>query len=89
MGLSIMRSKGIPVMMDFIPQWPVRSGRHYWNVMLDNRGKNVVFLATESDPGMPHKVEEKLGKVYRQTYAIRIYAHFRCGNRSSLFGEML
>ena len=51
MGLSIMRSKGIPVMMDFIPQWPVRSGRHYWNVMLDNRGKNVVFLATESDPG--------------------------------------
>ena len=70
MGLSIMRSKGSPVMMDFIPQWPVRSGRHYWNVMLDNRGKNVVFLATESDPGMPHKVEEKLGKVYRQTYAI-------------------
>ena len=43
MGLSIMRSKGIPVMMDFIPQWPVRSGRHYWNVMLDNRGKKCSF----------------------------------------------
>lgn len=70
LGLNVMRAKGIPVMMDFTPQWPFMTGRHHWNVVLSNQGRNVVFLATESDPGMPHKVDAKMAKVFRKTYAI-------------------
>lgn len=44
----MMRSIGIPVMLDFTPQWPFRSMGHYWNVLLDNTGKNLAFGGCET-----------------------------------------
>lgn len=69
-GVSVMRSKGIPVAFDFTPQWPFQAQGHSWNVVLANNGKNVVFTGAESDPGTPHKAEDKMAKVFRKTYAI-------------------
>lgn len=69
-GVSVMRSKGIPVAFDFTPQWPFQAQGHSWNVVLANNGKNVVFTGAESDPGIPHKAEDRMAKVFRETYAI-------------------
>ena len=38
----IMRACGIPVGIDFTPQWPFRSSGHYWNTLLDNSGKTFL-----------------------------------------------
>ena len=69
-ALLVMRSKGIPVIIDETPQWPFRSMGHSWNTVLHNTGKNVVFAGANTNPGEPHKVEHKMAKVYRRTYAI-------------------
>lgn len=69
-GVSVMRSKGIPVAFDYTPQWPFQAQGHSWNVVLANNGKNIVFTGAESDPGVAHKAEDKMAKVFRKTYAI-------------------
>lgn len=63
------RSCGIPVAYDFTPQWPFRSMGHTWNSLLANNGKGIPFGGTESNPGEPHKLEDKMAKVFRRTYA--------------------
>jgi hypothetical protein len=70
LSLGLMRSKGIPVVTDFVHQWPFRSGKHSWSVVLTNRGRNVEFPAGFANPGEPHKPDERRGKVFRRTYAI-------------------
>jgi hypothetical protein len=69
LSLGVMRSKGIPVAIDFTPQWPFRSQGHAWTVVLTNRGKNVEFPAGFSNPGEPHKPDEKKAKIFRKCYA--------------------
>lgn len=75
MATSIMRSSGIPVMMDFTPQWPFLDLGHSWNILLANNGKNIPFSGAESNPGEPHKLGEKMAKVYRRTYAHNAEMH--------------
>lgn len=66
---SVMRSNGIPVAIDFTPQWAARASGHSWNVILPNNGKCIPFSGVGSDPGEPHMPDEKMAKVYRKTYA--------------------
>lgn len=70
LALPVMRSKGIPVMEDFTPQWPFQPQSHSWNIVLNNDGKNMVFSAGSSNPGELHKPDEKMAKVFRKTYAM-------------------
>ncbi|GHT51010.1 hypothetical protein FACS189440_19420 [Bacteroidia bacterium] len=70
LALAVMRSKGIPVMEDFTPQWPFQPQSHAWNILLNNRGKNMIFSAGTSNPGELHNPDEKMAKVFRRTYAI-------------------
>jgi len=70
LATAVMRAKGIPVVMDFTPQWPFRSMGHSWNVLLETSGKKVVFEGCERAPALPHKEEYRMAKVFRQTYAI-------------------
>lgn len=67
----IMRACGIPVCVDFTPQWPTRPRGHHWNVVLDNSGKYIPFMGAESNPGYPCKDDYVVGKVYRYTYALQ------------------
>lgn len=67
----IMRACGIPVGVDFTPQWPYRSSGHYWNTLLDNTGKNIPFMGGESNPGYPCKAGNIIAKVYRKTFAVQ------------------
>lgn len=65
----VMRACGIPVAVDYTPQWPFRSSGHYWNTLLDNSGKNIPFMGGESNPGYPCKAGYIMAKVYRKTFA--------------------
>lgn len=67
---AVLRSEGVPVAIDFTPQWPFREIGHSWNVVLANSGKPIPFGGVESNPGNPHKLDEKMAKVYRNTYAV-------------------
>lgn len=70
LGTYVMRSLGIPVGNDFLPQWPYRNQGHNWNVVLVDEGEHTrMFLGAEDSPGTPHKPLTKKGKVYRRTYA--------------------
>lgn len=68
-AINVMRSKGIPVALDFTPQWPYQSQGHSWCVVLTDNGQNVIFAGVESDPGHPHIADKKMAKVFRYTYA--------------------
>jgi len=70
LAIYTMRAAGIPVGRDFVPQWPYRDLGHEWNTLLDSNGKTIMFLGSEDDPGTPHKLGTKKGKVFRQTFAI-------------------
>ena len=43
-----MRSVGLPVGIDFVPQWPWRSMGHSWNYLLLDNGNTIPFMGTES-----------------------------------------
>lgn len=68
-AMYIMRACGVPVSVDYTPQWPNRSKRHIWNVVHNNNGKDVVFLGGDIDPGFPHYPSDKFAKVFRHTFA--------------------
>ena len=69
LAFYVMRATGIPVAIDFVPQWPYRSMGHEFNALIDKDGRSVMFLGSEDDPGTPHKPGARLGKVYRHMYA--------------------
>lgn len=64
-----MRSKGIPVGIDFTPQWPDRLYGHYWCVFPNLRGKTSMFNPFASNPDYPHYSHAEFAKVYRRTYS--------------------
>jgi hypothetical protein len=71
--LAVMRSNGIPVVIDLLPQWPYRGGGggHSWNFLLDPLRNQVIFEELNGvEPGGALRPYSALGKVYRSTYAI-------------------
>ena len=67
----IMRSLGIPVVMDFTPYWGNLNGGHEWNALIINK-KPIPFVGSESDPGKTKidlAFQRKRGKVYRHTFS--------------------
>jgi hypothetical protein len=66
---AVMRSFGIPVVIDFTYQWPFRSLGHEWNVLLMTHGVNVSFGGGEEGPGELHMPGQRMAKVFRNTYA--------------------
>ena len=68
-AVRVMRSKGIPVGIDFTPQWPDRLYGHYWCVFPNLRGKTTMFNPFSTNPDYPHYSHAEFSKVYRRTYA--------------------
>lgn len=72
MTTLVMRALGIPVTTDMTPQWGVRGNTgHVWNVVLDENGRNIPFVGTESNPGEGFHNENyyKMTVVYRKYFA--------------------
>lgn len=66
-----MRSIGVPVAIDFIPQWPNRGGGHFWNSVISDYGKTIPFTGGGADPSYGFYPDQPMGKVYRMTYSIQ------------------
>ncbi len=58
--LGRLRSVGIPAVIDFVPGWPFRNGKHYWRVM---------FEPFYRDGRHCDQLTSKTAKVYRMTYS--------------------
>lgn len=66
------RSIGIPIAIDYIPQWANRSSNHAWNALIDTNGKTLSFGAKDEVKLGQHlqgRRWERVSKVYRMTYA--------------------
>lgn len=68
----IMRSKGIPIAIDFTPQWPDRLYGHTWCVMRSVRGKYTMFNPFATNPDYPHYINSRISKVFRRTYSTNL-----------------
>lgn len=68
--IFIMRSLGIPVAIEFTPNWGNRSGDHMWNVVLDKSGKHHPFMGTENNDSREIEggAHYTLAKVYLNTF---------------------
>ena len=68
-SIGVLRSKGIPVVNDFILQWPTKDGDHSWVTLLtDTRNKGFLEGNEGGVMGFMRPGECK-GKVYRRTYS--------------------
>lgn len=67
-GTRVMRSKGIPVGIDFTPQWPDRCKGHTWCVFPSVRGRSSQFNPFASNPDYPHYEWATYAKILRRTY---------------------
>jgi hypothetical protein len=65
----IMRSLGIPVVLEYVPQWGSRSNNHYFSAVLDKNGKFIDFLGGEHAPG-ENEILEQPPKIFRKTYSM-------------------
>lgn len=70
LAATVMRSNGIPIAIDFTPQWPFRSLGHSWDVVFDNTWDRLVFEACRNRPGMHYKDDHIYAKIYRKTYSV-------------------
>jgi hypothetical protein len=69
---SIMRSIGLPIAIDFTPQWNFGAGKHSWLSLIDKNGKARPFNGGEPDISFSTKTVPPMGqesatKVYRNT----------------------
>lgn len=78
---TIMKSCGIPVALDYTPQWPNRSGNHTWNALKDGKGKIVPFIGADTYPGAVGKSQDDMPKVYRYTYAYQANSVWALGKK--------
>lgn len=67
---SALRAHGIPVFNDFTPQWGYRNRLgHGWNVLPHCNGQQVPFVGGMIAPGEAHKLDDRIAKAFRHTYA--------------------
>lgn len=64
----IMRSKGIPVGVDFIPNWPTRPRSHCWMTVVNHRHQDEVFTGYDPKGGETYFADRPLPKIFRMTY---------------------
>ena len=65
----VSRAFGIPVTVDYTPQWPFRSMGHDWNVIIDQQGKGVPFYFNNKPRAHTIYDEYPKAKVFRTIYS--------------------
>jgi len=66
----ISRGLGMPMTYDFVPQWPNRSLSHYWNVLIDEKGKTIRYYFRNKPGAFTIFDNFTKEKVFRSTYSI-------------------
>ena len=67
------RALGIPVAIDFTPQWGNHVSGHMWNALILNDTSFLPFMGAEKDPGNYRFIvlsDSKLAKAYRYIYRL-------------------
>lgn len=64
----VMRDLGIPVYIDYVPQYGIRGSRHYWNCVLHYTGKNYPFHGYNHGPERVLNPHNGMIKVFRFCY---------------------
>lgn len=65
----VMRGLGIPVTIDFTPQWKEHPTGHSWNSVCDSAGQHISFMGTETNPYASHQGNTYIkAKAYRRIY---------------------
>ena len=71
MAQAYCRAMGLPVAVDFCPQWGGRSMGHEWNVLLPREDMPLPFAVNGTFPVHLYDIfEEVVTKVYRKTYHV-------------------
>jgi len=65
----IMRSYGIPVAIDFFPQYGSDHNTHYWNAIKDRNGNFISFEEALHDINAFVAYKYKIGKVFRKSFS--------------------
>lgn len=65
----VSRALGIPVTVDYTPQWPFRSMGHDWNVIIDQNGKGVPFYFNNKPRAHTIYDEYPKAKIFRTLYS--------------------
>lgn len=71
LAIYIMRAMGLPVAVDFIPQWPNRRYGHSWVALITGNASSLDFSGSSSSriDSVMSKSKTKMAKVYRKTYS--------------------
>jgi len=68
------RALGIPVAIDYTPQWGNYHDGHVWNALIINEKESASFLGAEANPGeytgLPEG-ESKIAKAFRRTLTVQ------------------
>jgi hypothetical protein len=64
----IMRAFGIPVAIDFLPQYGNDHNMHYWNSIIDRNGNFISFEEALNDINAFVAYKYRICKVYRKTF---------------------
>jgi hypothetical protein len=65
---AVMRAKGVPIAIDFTPQWPQGQAGHTWCALLSDNGKHVPFNPFAESFGTAFI--RFMSKAYRRIFAI-------------------
>ncbi len=63
LGAYTASAMGIPVAIDFVPQWGNHTQGHIWNALIINDSVSLPFLGAESRPGDYTDIREGEGKI--------------------------
>lgn len=69
LALGVLRSNGIPVVMEYIPTWATQDIGHSWYSILDKGRIMPSPWGIESVPGSPFFPQSLFPKVFRKTYS--------------------
>lgn len=69
MTTTIFRSHGMPIAVEFTPQWAKRSMGHSWNVLISEYGEKIPFGGITTKMDEKQLMVEVRAKIYRRTYS--------------------
>lgn len=79
--VALLRTAGIPAVVDFVPQWGNRSLGHEWCAILLGKGVSIPFAPGERlGEHFAKRKEDRLPKVFRETFekhseSLKMLAH--------------
>ena len=68
-ALFACRSLGVAATFDCTPHYAASSNRHYWNTVIDNKGRHIPFNGNQDLPYVYNAVNKRLGKVFRFAFS--------------------